>query len=48
MKVPIKATYEKINGEMVQVAVEYAEIPAAVIAEYLIEHYHADMKKVSK
>lgn len=39
MKIPVKATYEKINGEMVQVAAEYAEIPAEVIAEYIIIHY---------
>ena len=39
MKVPVRATYEKINGEMVQVAAEYAEIPAEVIAEYLIKNY---------
>lgn len=39
MRIPVKASYEIINGEAVQIAAEYADIPAEVIAEYLIKNY---------
>lgn len=36
-KVPVSATYRIINGEPVMISAEYADIPADVIARYIIE-----------
>ncbi len=35
--IPVTATFKEINGEMVMVSAEYRDIPAAAIAQYLIE-----------
>lgn len=36
-RIPVKATMQKINGEYVMVAAEYADIPAEKIAAFLVE-----------
>lgn len=36
-KIPVKATMQKINGEYVMIAAEYADIPAEKIAAFLVE-----------
>ena len=36
-RIPVSATYAEINGEMVMVSAEYKDIPAEVIAKFLIE-----------
>lgn len=41
-RIPVKATYEIINGEPVMVAAEWADIPADVIARKLIEGFGLD------
>lgn len=40
-RIPVKATMQKINGEYVMVAAEYADIPAEAIAEYLVKSFGA-------
>lgn len=40
-RIPVSATYEEINGEMVMVSAEYKDIPAEVIAKFLIEKFGA-------
>lgn len=36
-RMPVQATMQKINGEYVMVAAEYADIPAEKIAAFLVE-----------
>ena len=36
-RIPVAATFSIINGKAVMVAAEYADIPAADIARYLVE-----------
>lgn len=36
-RIPVNATMQKINGEYVMVAAEYADIPAEKIAAFLVE-----------
>ena len=36
-RIPVSATMQKINGEYVMVAAEYADIPAEKIAAFLVE-----------
>lgn len=36
-RIPVQATMQKINGEYVMVAAEYADIPAEKIAAFLVE-----------
>ena len=38
-RIPVSATYAEINGEMVMVSAEYKDIPAEVIAKFLIEKF---------
>ena len=40
-RIPVSATYAEINGEMVMVSAEYKDIPAEVIAKFLIEKFGA-------
>lgn len=40
-RIPVNATMQKINGEYVMVAAEYADIPAEKIAEFLVERVGA-------
>lgn len=35
--IPVSATYRKIDGHMVKISAEYAEIPADEIAKFLIQ-----------
>lgn len=36
-RIPVKATFQKINGEMKMVAAEWADIPADAIARFLLQ-----------
>lgn len=36
-RIPINATFQKINGEMKMVAAEWADIPADAIARFLMQ-----------
>lgn len=38
-RIPIEATYQIVNGEPVLVKAEYRDIPADVIARFLIEKH---------
>lgn len=40
-RIPVNATMQKINGEYVMVAAEYADIPAEKIAAFLVERVGA-------
>ena len=40
-RIPVSATYAEIKGEMVMVSAEYKDIPAEVIAKFLIEEFGA-------
>lgn len=40
-RIPVQATMQKINGEYVMVAAEYADIPAEKIAAFLVERVGA-------
>ncbi len=41
-RIPITATYRIVNGEPVRVADEYVDVPADVIARFLLEKFGAD------
>lgn len=36
-KIPIRATYSVINGKLVMTAAEYADVPADLIAKFLVD-----------
>lgn len=36
-RIPVKATFQKIGGEMKMVAAEWADIPADAIAQFLMQ-----------
>lgn len=37
-RIPVKATFQKIRGEMKMVAAEWVDIPADAIARFLLQH----------
>ena len=37
-KIPVNATMKKINGEWVMVSADWVDIPADVIARFLLKH----------
>ena len=41
-RIPVTATFSIINGKAVMTAAEYADIPAADIARYLVERCGID------
>lgn len=38
-RIPVAATFEKINGEMVMVSAEYEDVPAMALAEFFIDAF---------
>lgn len=38
-KIPVNATFREVDGEMQMVQAEWAEIPADVIARFLIQKF---------
>lgn len=43
--IPVTATYQIINGEPVQVAAEYRDIPATSIARWLLERFNVPVEE---
>lgn len=41
-KIPVRATYTVINGKPVMTSAEYADIPASLIAAYLVNKLGVD------
>lgn len=41
-RIPVKATMQRVNGEMVMVSAQWANIPADAIARFLIEKFGLD------
>lgn len=44
-RIPVKATMQRVNGEMVMVSAEWAYISADAIARFLIEKFGLDAKE---
>lgn len=44
-RVPITATMQRVNGEMVMVSAQWANIPADAIARFLIEKFGLDVER---
>lgn len=47
-RIPVRATMQRVNGEMVMTAAEWADIPADLIARFLIEKFGLDIGKEEK
>lgn len=43
--IPIQATYRTINGEVVMVSAEYAEVSADAVARYLLDAFNVSAEK---
>lgn len=41
-KIPVEATYRVIDGEVVRVSAKYVDVPADVIARFLIQKFGLD------
>lgn len=44
-RIPVRATMQRINGKMVMTDAEWADIPADLIARFLIEKFGLDIGK---
>lgn len=44
-RIPVRATMQRVNGEMVMTAAEWADIPADLIAQFLIEQFGLDAER---
>lgn len=44
-RIPVRATIQRINGEMVMTDAEWADIPADLIAQFLIEQFGLDAER---
>ena len=44
-RIPITAKMQRVNGEMVMVSAEWADIPADAIARFLIEKFGLDAER---
>ena len=40
--IPVEATYRAIDGEVVRVSAKYVDVPADVIARFLIQKFGID------
>lgn len=47
-RIPVRATMQRINGKMVMTDAEWADIPADLIARFLIEKFGLDIGKEEK
>lgn len=41
-RIPVRATYKIVNGEPVKVSAEYRDIPADLIAQFLLQKFGID------
>lgn len=44
-KIPVTARFEIVNGEAVMTAAEYEDIPADLIAQYILAHWHGPQSR---
>lgn len=44
-RIPVKAKMQRVNGEMVMVSAEWADISADAIARFLIEKFGLDAER---
>lgn len=44
-RIPVKATMQRVNGEMTMVDAVWADIPADAIARFLIEKFGLDAER---
>ena len=44
-RIPITAKMQRVNGEMVMVSAEWADVPADLIARFLIEKFGLDAER---
>lgn len=44
-RIPVRTTMQRVNGEMVMTAAEWADIPADLIARFLIEQFGLDAER---
>ena len=42
-RIPVRATMKRVNGEMTMISAEWADIPADMIARFLIEKFGLDI-----
>lgn len=46
-RIPVRATMQRINGQMMMVSAEWAEISADAIARYLLEHFNIETENTA-
>ncbi len=45
IKIPVSATYRIIDGKPVMLSADYREIPAEVVARFLLERFNVPMEQ---
>lgn len=44
-RIPVRATMKRVNGEMTMISAEWADIPADMIARFLIEKFGLETER---